>query len=41
MKMTAGSRSGVGRLQNSIMSAPKKIKRKVKKNVKRQQKKTR
>jgi|TARA_R110001592_G_scaffold303734_1_gene575925 hypothetical protein len=35
MKMTAGSRSGVGRLQNSMMSAPKKTKKKkVKKNVK-------
>jgi len=36
MKMTAGSRSGVGRLQNSMMSAPKKVKKKtkVKKNVK-------
>jgi len=34
--MTAGSRSGVGRLQNSMMSAPKKTKKKtkVKKNVK-------
>jgi len=41
MKMTAGSRSGEGRLQNSIMSAPKKAKRKVKKNVKRQKKKIR
>jgi len=39
MKMTAGSGSGEGRLQNSKMSAPKK--RKVKKNVKRQKKKTR
>ena len=28
MKMTAGSRSGVGRLQNSMMSAPKKTKKK-------------
>jgi len=36
MKMTAGSRSGVRRLQNSMMSAPKKTKKKtkVKKNVK-------
>jgi hypothetical protein len=42
MKMTAGSRSGVGRLQNSMMSAPKKTKiKKVKKNVKRQKKKIR
>jgi|TARA_R110002012_G_scaffold27759_1_gene88491 hypothetical protein len=39
MKMTAGAGSGLGRLQNSRMSAPKK--RKVKKNVKRQKKKTR
>ena len=39
MKMTAGACSGLGRLQNSRMSAPKK--RKVKKNVKRQKKKTR
>ena len=39
MKMTAGAGSGLGRLQNSRMSAPKK--RKVKKNVKRQQKKIR
>jgi hypothetical protein len=35
MKMTAGSGSGLGRLQNSRMSAPKKTKKKkVKKNVK-------
>ena len=39
MKMTAGAGYGLGRLQNSRMSAPKK--RKVKKNVKRQKKKTR
>ena len=39
MRMTAGAGSGLGRLQNSRMSAPKK--RKVKKNVKRQKKKTR
>ena len=39
MKMTAGSRSGVGRLQTSIMSAPKKVKRKVKKKVKKYVKK--
>jgi len=37
--MTAGAGSGLGRLQNSRRSAPKK--RKVKKNVKRQKKKTR
>ena len=34
MKMTAGAGSGLGRLQNSRMSAPKKIKKKVKKNGK-------
>ena len=39
MKMTAGAGSGLGRLQNSRMSAPKK--RKAKKNVKRKKKKIR
>ena len=39
MRMTAGAGSGLGRLQNSRMSEPKK--RKVKKNVKRKKKKTR
>ena len=35
MKMTAGAGSGLGRLQNSRMSAPKKTKKKkVKKKVK-------
>ena len=37
--MTAGAGSGLGRLQNSRMSSPKKTK--VKKSVKRKKKKTR
>ena len=39
--MKAGADYGEGRLQNSRISAHKKVKRKVKKNVKRQQKKIR
>ena len=38
MRMTAGAGSGLGRLQNSRMSAPKKIKKKGKEKC--QEKKT-